>query len=75
MFDATCDRCASIVLLGPRRVVSLENTDEGILLTYRCYCGETGTALLGRAARSELGPGSTPWSARVVEGADRHRVR
>lgn len=47
MFDASCDRCGT-VLLGPRRILSIENTDEGIVLTFRCYCGTVGTEVTGR---------------------------
>lgn len=54
MFDASCDRCDAVVLLGPRRIVSLENTDDGIALTYRCYCGAVGTEVVGRAVSGRV---------------------
>ena len=80
MFDASCDRCGAVVLLGPRRIVSLENTDDGIVLSFRCYCGAVGTEVVGRdaplrvalrraalrrAAESETAP-----PARTADGED-----
>lgn len=50
MFDAHCDRCAAVVLLGPRRIIGLQPTDDGIVVTYRCYCGEVGREVTGRRA-------------------------
>lgn len=47
MFDAYCSGCDAVVLLGPQRIVSLENADHGIVLTFRCYCGTQGV-LVGR---------------------------
>jgi hypothetical protein len=59
MFDVFCPRHGRLVLLGPRNIVALENTTDGIVLRWRCRCGATGTELLG-APRAvdpgDLGP-------------------
>lgn len=80
MFDVFCERCESTVLLGPRRIVSLENTDDGIVLTYRCYCGEVDTDVLGRAphrrteheaTKGNRTPSQTEPSTRAPDGGAR----
>jgi hypothetical protein len=58
MFDIHCPRHQSAVLLGPRAVEALENTDDGVVMHWRCRCGETGTLVLGR--RSESRPVPVP---------------
>lgn len=52
MFDAHCDGCKARVLIGPRRIVHVENRDDGIRLTFRCYCGTVGVETLGRHSSS-----------------------
>ncbi len=56
MFDAHCDGCKTRVLIGPRRIMRLENRDDGIRLTFRCYCGTVGVEMLGRTSQSEAPP-------------------
>jgi hypothetical protein len=50
MFTIDCPRHQQRVLLGPRAVQTLENTEHGVVLHWRCSCGETGTEVLGRNA-------------------------
>lgn len=52
MFDAHCDGCEARVLIGPRRIMRVENRDDGIRLTFRCYCGTVGVETLGRNPQS-----------------------
>jgi hypothetical protein len=50
MFDVHCPGCGTRVLLTTRRILALENTDTGILVTYRCWAGHEGLHVTGRAA-------------------------
>jgi hypothetical protein len=51
MFHATCHRDGRRVLLGNERIVSLVNDDAGILVRYRCWCGEVEELRTGRPRR------------------------
>jgi hypothetical protein len=51
MFQATCHRDGRRVLLGNERIVSLVNDDAGILVRYRCWCGEVEELRTGRPRR------------------------
>jgi hypothetical protein len=48
MFDVMCNRHGHRVLLGDRRILSITNDDAGILVRYRCSCGEPGEVRTGR---------------------------
>jgi hypothetical protein len=48
MFDATCQRHRHRVLLSNRRILSIANDDAGILVRFRCWCGEEGEFRTGR---------------------------
>lgn len=48
MFDVHCSGCGTRVLLTTRRIVALENTADGIFLTYRCWAGHEGLLVTGR---------------------------
>jgi hypothetical protein len=48
MFDVTCHRHGHRVLLGNQRILSVTNDDTGILVRYRCWCGEIGEVRTGR---------------------------
>ncbi len=39
------------MLLGNARIVSLEHDDAGILVHYRCWCGDLETFRTGRTRR------------------------
>lgn len=48
MFDAYCRHCRARVLLTTRRILSLHNTSQGILVYFRCWCGTAGIWVTGR---------------------------
>ena len=50
MFDAYCSRDRARVLLGPRNILSLHNTSDGIVVYVRCHCGHPGVVTFGRHA-------------------------
>jgi hypothetical protein len=50
MFTVHCDTCDTTRLLGPRRIIGMDNTDQGIVVHFRCFCGAEATVLTGRAA-------------------------
>ncbi|MGH9247411.1 MAG: hypothetical protein ACRD29_24485 [Acidimicrobiales bacterium] len=52
MFAVDCPGHGSRVLLGPRAIEELVNTDAGIVVRWRCRCGTTGTVLTGVRAPS-----------------------
>lgn len=63
MFDAYCRHCRARVLLTTRRILSLHNTSQGILVYFRCWCGTPGIWITGRrrktappAAKAQPGP-------------------
>jgi hypothetical protein len=47
MFAIDCPRHQARVLLGPRAVEQLVNTEGGVELHWRCHCGATGVETLG----------------------------
>jgi hypothetical protein len=51
MFDVFCSREGARVLLGPRSVRSIQRTQLGIVVGYRCYCGHEGFELFADGAR------------------------
>jgi hypothetical protein len=52
MFSVHCETCDTTHLYGPRRITAMANTDAGIVLTFRCFCGGEATLVTGRAATS-----------------------
>jgi hypothetical protein len=48
MFEITCPTHQSRVLLGSRSIEALVNTEDGVVLHWRCQCGTRGTLLTGR---------------------------
>jgi hypothetical protein len=54
MFQATCHRAGRRVLLGNERIVSVVNDDAGILLRFRCWCGELEELRTGRPRRGPV---------------------
>ena len=53
MFTIHCPQEDTTILLGHRQIRGLENTDEGIVIHWRCYCGATGQlSPTGRASAS-----------------------
>jgi hypothetical protein len=53
VFDVVCPTCAKRALLTPRRIESLENTPDGIVIRWRCWCGTGGELRTGRTQREE----------------------
>jgi hypothetical protein len=53
VFDVVCPTCATRVLLTPRRIESLENTPDGIVIRWRCWCGTGGELRTGRSQPEE----------------------
>ena len=52
MFEIDCTRCRRHVLLWPNHIESLDNTAEGIVVHYRCWCGHRDTLVTGRLAEA-----------------------
>lgn len=51
MFSVHCAQHGAKVLLTDRHIEALENTDDGILIRWVCYCGERGSFTSGRRQR------------------------
>ena len=52
MFEIDCDECGRHVLLWPNHIESLDNTDAGIVVRYRCWCGHRDELTTGRLAET-----------------------
>lgn len=52
MFEIDCTACGRHVLLWPNHIESLDNTDAGIVVYYRCWCGHRDELLTGRLAEA-----------------------
>ena len=52
MFDNNCKVCESRVLIFPSQVTSLANTDDGIVVSFMCWCGTEQTQVTGKPARA-----------------------
>lgn len=52
MFTVHCDCVDGEMLLSESRITGIANTDDGIIVAFRCWCGRDGTFLTGRRARS-----------------------
>ena len=64
MFSVHCEDCGTTHLYGPRRIVGMVNTDAGIIVSFRCFCGGTASVLTGRAAAEA--PATVPADERVA---------
>ena len=53
MFDNYCQVCAGRVLIFESQVISLANTDDGIVVTFTCWCDTVQTQVTGKAARAD----------------------
>ena len=49
MFSVQCSHHGGEVLLPNSHITGVWNTLEGIVMGWRCYCGQTGSILTGRA--------------------------
>jgi hypothetical protein len=50
MFDHNCTACHKRQLIFSSQVSSLENTEQGIVVHFTCWCGADQSLLTGRAA-------------------------
>jgi hypothetical protein len=55
MFDPYCTTCSRRTLVGFRRLRSLDNTAEGIVLRFTCFCGDEAVLITGRHATAPVG--------------------
>ncbi|QNN54686.1 hypothetical protein [Nocardioides mesophilus] len=49
MFDHICPACNKRQLIFPSQVTSVVNSDQGIEVSYTCWCGSSQTWVTGRA--------------------------
>jgi len=57
MFEVHCPQHGCRVLLAANRIHRVANTDAGIVVSWRCWCGHLGTSTTGvRASRSAARP-------------------
>jgi hypothetical protein len=54
MFTVHCDCVDGEMLLSESRITGVANTDDGIIVAFRCWCGRDGTFLTGRRAHRHL---------------------
>jgi hypothetical protein len=50
MFDHHCTACGKRQLIFPSQITSMDNTDHGIVVSFRCWCGADQTTVTGRRA-------------------------
>lgn len=58
MFAHDCTACGKRQLIFPGQITSMDNTEAGIELEFRCWCGAEQTVLTGRKADAELSAAS-----------------
>ena len=51
MFLARCDHLGRDALIWPSDLESIRNTEQGMLVRYRCVCGEMAEMLTGSASQ------------------------
>jgi len=55
MFDHHCSACDRNQLIFPSQVTGMANTDQGILVSYVCWCGSEQTWLTGASGHTDGG--------------------
>lgn len=50
MFDHHCTACAKRQLIFPSQITAMTNTEQGIVVSFTCWCGAGQTMTTGRAA-------------------------
>ncbi|MGA8256159.1 MAG: hypothetical protein WB767_06240 [Nocardioides sp.] len=50
MFTHTCSACESRKLIFPSQISGIDNTAEGIVVNFTCWCGAAQTTVTGRRA-------------------------
>ena len=48
MFDHHCTACDRRQLIFPSQITGIDNTDHGIVVSFRCWCGAEQTLVTGR---------------------------
>lgn len=51
MFRAQCDNLGCDALIWASDLESIINTEQGMIVRYRCVCGETAEMLIGSGIR------------------------
>ena len=51
MIDHYCTACDKRQLIFPSQVTSMANTDDGIVVTFTCWCDTVQTQVTGRVDR------------------------
>ncbi|WP_217914807.1 hypothetical protein [Miltoncostaea marina] len=64
MLDVHCPDCGR-TLIGPRQIISMRATGEGIRVAYVCWCGRAGVEVTGRRRRP-AGASRPPAPARAA---------
>lgn len=61
MFTHTCSACHRRELIFPSQVTGLENTDQGIVVTFTCWCDAEQTMITGvKAPQTAAQPAAEP---------------
>jgi hypothetical protein len=55
MFAHHCTACDRRQLIFPGQVDRIDNTDHGMVVGFRCWCGSEQTAVTGSGTRRPLG--------------------
>lgn len=55
MFDHHCPTCAARVLVFPSQVTAMAHTEDGIELSFTCWCGSEQTQLMNPARSAARG--------------------
>jgi hypothetical protein len=50
MFDHHCTACDKRQLIFPSQITAMTNTEQGIVVSFTCWCGDAQTMTTGRAA-------------------------
>ncbi|HEY3139945.1 MAG TPA: hypothetical protein VGJ86_02385 [Acidimicrobiales bacterium] len=58
MFEVYCPSHEAVVLLTARQMEAVRSTRDGLLVTWRCWCGQRGQSLDGRPVNDDC----TEWS-------------
>ena len=66
MFRAWCDTLEQDVLIWPTSIEDIANTDRGIVLTYKCACGNQGQMLSGAASHKTITGHTRPQATNVL---------
>jgi hypothetical protein len=53
MFDHHCTACDKRQLIFPSQITSVVNTEDGITVTYTCWCGTGQTWRTGKALEAD----------------------